>query len=103
MIYRVPKFVVISAGFAIALSLCPQPLSAQETTEQGASAQSDSASAARYRRVLDRYCVTCHNEALNTANFRLDNVNLANIADHGEVWEKVVLKLRTGGMPVPRK
>ncbi|MDK1021408.1 MAG: DUF1592 domain-containing protein [Candidatus Hydrogenedentes bacterium] len=49
--------------------------------------------------MLERYCVSCHNESLNTANFRLDNVDLAHVAERGEVWEKVVHKLRVGEMP----
>ena len=49
--------------------------------------------------MLDRYCVSCHNEELNTASFRLDNVDLTKIADHGDVWEKVIHKLRTEEMP----
>ena len=30
------------------------------------------------RRLLDRYCVTCHNERLKTADLRLDRVDVAN-------------------------
>jgi hypothetical protein len=52
-----------------------------------------------YQRILDRYCVTCHNETLKTGNLRLDNVDLNHIAQDGELWEKVIQKLRTNSMP----
>ena len=51
------------------------------------------------RAVLDRYCVTCHNERLLTAGLALDIVDPERVSDDAEVWEKVVRKLRTGMMP----
>jgi cytochrome c5 len=51
------------------------------------------------RELLDRYCVTCHNERLQTADLRLDEVDLTRIAEHAAVLEKVVHKLRSGQMP----
>ena len=51
------------------------------------------------RELLDRYCVTCHNERLETAGLRLDQVDLTRIAEHASVLEKVVHKLRSGQMP----
>ncbi|MGH9785419.1 MAG: DUF1587 domain-containing protein, partial [Terriglobia bacterium] len=53
----------------------------------------------QYRAVLDRYCVTCHNERLRTANLLLDAADVENPRAGAEVWEKVVRKLRTGAMP----
>ena len=51
------------------------------------------------RALLDRYCVTCHNERLRTANLALDTLELTDIPANAEVWEKVVRKLRAGAMP----
>jgi hypothetical protein len=53
------------------------------------------------RALLDKYCVTCHNDRLKTANLSLQTLDLTKIADHAEVWEKVVRKLRAGVMPPP--
>ncbi len=53
------------------------------------------------RQVLDRYCVTCHNQKLKTAGLMLDEADVANPGAGAEVWEKVVRKLRTGTMPPP--
>jgi hypothetical protein len=51
--------------------------------------------------MLDRYCVTCHNQRLATAGLKLDEADVANPGEGAEIWEKVVRKLRTGMMPPP--
>ena len=51
------------------------------------------------RAVLDRYCVGCHNAKLKTANLLLDQLDLGQLAEHAEIGEKVVRKLRAGLMP----
>jgi hypothetical protein len=51
--------------------------------------------------MLDRYCVTCHNQRLVTAGLKLDEADVANPGEGAEIWEKVVRKLRTGMMPPP--
>ena len=63
------------------------------------SAQAPAASAAEYRAVLDQYCVTCHNGRLLTADLTLETIDVTDVGDVAEVWEKVVRKLRTREMP----
>jgi cytochrome c5 len=53
------------------------------------------------RVLLDRYCVTCHNQRLRTANLTLDTADLNDIGGNAQLWEKVLGKLRTGAMPPP--
>ena len=53
------------------------------------------------RGLLDRYCVTCHNERLKTGGLTLDDLDLGQAGAHAEVLEKVVRKLRAGQMPPP--
>jgi mono/diheme cytochrome c family protein len=65
-----------------------QPPSAQVATDTSAP-----------RAVLDKYCVTCHNQRMKTAGLALDALDLAQLGDHAEVWEKVVRRIRTGAMP----
>ena len=47
------------------------------------------------------YCVSCHNERNKAAvrNLALDAVDVAAAGQHGDVWEKVIKKLRAGQMP----
>ncbi|SVD87217.1 uncharacterized protein METZ01_LOCUS440071, partial [marine metagenome] len=46
-----------------------------------------------YETVLQRYCITCHNQRLQTANLVLDTAGLDRIGDDAELWEKVLRKL----------
>ena len=56
-------------------------------------------SASLDRSLLDRYCVTCHNETLRTGGLALDAVDVQDVSTHAEVLEKVVQKLHAGQMP----
>ncbi len=49
--------------------------------------------------LLNRYCVTCHNERLQTAQLMLDTADVENVAANGDLWERVVRKLRARAMP----
>src|SRR5262245_19686557 len=53
------------------------------------------------REVLDRYCVSCHNEKLKTAGLMLDKADVAHPGSSPGLWEKVRRKLRTLEMPPP--
>src|SRR5204863_9551396 len=55
--------------------------------------------AATERALLNQYCVTCHNQRAKTGGLTPDAENVANLAEHPEIWEKVVRKLRAGLMP----
>ncbi len=55
--------------------------------------------AERYRAVLERYCVACHNERLRTANLRLDHADPGQVGEAAEVWERVLQKLQAREMP----
>ncbi|HUE84948.1 MAG TPA: DUF1587 domain-containing protein, partial [Vicinamibacterales bacterium] len=65
--------------------------------------QAPSASAAvaasGHRAVLDKYCVTCHNQRAKTAGLALDALDPARVSDSAEAWETVVRKIRSGAMP----
>ena len=63
----------------------------------------EAAEAEDYRAVLDRYCVGCHNDRLQTAGVSLDDLDVAHVATGAETWEKVVRKLRAREMPPPRR
>jgi mono/diheme cytochrome c family protein len=51
------------------------------------------------RALLDRYCVTCHNQELKTAELKLDKMDVEKVSENPAVWEKVVRKLRGREMP----
>jgi cytochrome c5 len=76
-----------AAGLAVAVVLCVQA---------GTSAQQPNR-----REVLDKYCVSCHNERVKTAGLMLDRIDIAQPGAAPEIWEKVARKMRMGTMPPP--
>src|SRR5437879_364101 len=57
--------------------------------------------AATEKAVLDRYCVTCHNDRAKVANFSIQKLDINKVGEQPESWEKIVRKLRAGMMPPP--
>jgi mono/diheme cytochrome c family protein len=51
------------------------------------------------RALVSKYCVTCHNERLKTANLLLDKADADQIANSADTWERVVVQLRGRSMP----
>ena len=74
-------------------------LHAAASQAPGAEAATSVASAASSRTLLNEYCVVCHNEKLKTAGLMLDKADVQHIGAGADVWEKVVLKIRSGAMP----
>ena len=54
---------------------------------------------ASHRALIDKYCVSCHNQKARTAGLMLDKMDLDRVPQEAEVWEKVIRKLRGGMMP----
>ena len=81
------------AAAALAGAALPGTASAQPGAGRTA------ASADHYGAVVARYCVSCHNERLLTANLTLDQVDLRQVAAEAELWEKVLQKLQAREMP----
>jgi mono/diheme cytochrome c family protein len=52
-----------------------------------------------HRAVLEKYCFSCHNARLHTADLALDTLDETKPSEHSEIWEKVIRKLRTQTMP----
>src|SRR5437867_2813712 len=77
-------------------------MAAQAATPRSPRAPQQSVTAApsvNDRAVLDKYCVTCHNERTKTAGLMLDKVDLSNVPAAADVLERVVRKVRVGMMP----
>ena len=49
--------------------------------------------------MIDTYCIGCHNQRVKAGGLLLDQVDLARIPEHADLWEKVIRKLRGGMMP----
>src|SRR5689334_5034550 len=51
------------------------------------------------RTIIDKYCVTCHNQRLRTAGLSIEALDTTDVPANAELWEKVIAKLRTRAMP----
>src|SRR5437879_4576973 len=78
-----------------------KPAAQREAIPARRSPASDATIAAPYRALLNQYCVVCHNEQLRTAGLVLSKLDVANVPEGAETWEKVIGKLRTSAMPPP--
>src|SRR3989442_15034184 len=54
---------------------------------------------AAHRDVINRYCVSCHNDRLKKGGLALDIVAASEVGHNPEVWEKVLRKVRARQMP----
>ena len=87
------RSVLVWIGTFVVCVGCVLPAGGQETSIPIAAA------ATQHRGLLNRYCVTCHNERLKTADLLLDKVDVENVPQMADVWEKIIRKLRTQMMP----
>jgi hypothetical protein len=72
---------------------------ASQTANQQQVVQAFSSVRLSSREILDKYCVTCHNQRSKTAGVMFDVLDPTKVSDHADVWERAVRKLRTGTMP----
>ncbi|MEO8096067.1 MAG: DUF1592 domain-containing protein [Acidobacteriota bacterium] len=49
--------------------------------------------------LVNKYCVSCHNQRLKIGNLTLDVLDAEHVANSAEAWEKVIVKLRSRAMP----
>ena len=54
------------------------------------------------RALVTKYCIGCHNDRLKTAGLALDRADADHVYNSAEVWEKVIVKLRSRAMPPPK-
>ena len=79
----------------------PKAASSTQTQNTPAAASSAAPTPAAERALLDKYCVTCHNDKMKVDNFSLQKEDINAVGEHPEVWERVIRKLRAGMMPPP--
>src|SRR5262245_13447060 len=67
----------------------------------GQSEQRAAAATATPQALVEKYCVTCHNQKLKTAGLALDALDATKPEANAETWERVIGKLRARSMPPP--
>src|SRR5215510_7963906 len=71
------------------------------TAPQQASSAAPAADAEKNLATMKQYCVACHNDRAKTAGVSFEGMTPASIAEHADVFEKAVRKLRGRVMPPP--
>jgi cytochrome c5 len=89
---------VLFCWMSSALWAVPQA-AAPSQAPQSSPAPIPASSTVASRALLDKYCVTCHNERAKIAGLTLDKVDLSDIPGNADILEKVVRKVRVGMMP----
>ena len=87
--------VIVGLGLAGVFVATPKP--------QGAAgvAQTSSATGTAQLETMKQYCATCHSDKAKMAGVSFEGVTAASIAEHPEVFEKAVKKVRGRVMPPP--
>ena len=99
------RLLFLAAGMVVFSTVASRP---QASAPQPPAARAPAPAVAPERALVDKYCVTCHNQRVKTAGLMLDTLNLSDPASGAEIWEKVIRKVRGGlmppvGMPHPEK
>src|SRR5262245_46950793 len=85
---------LVLTGIALAMAaLVPA------ATLQAQNSNSSSSAASDHRTTLQLYCVGCHSGPTPFAGLNLEPLDFANLEANGEIWEKLVRKLRARQMP----
>ena len=87
---------ILAFGFAV-ISTGSGSLRAAQQPQKAAAATPSSPQQA----LISQYCVTCHNQRAKTANVMFDTMEVTDVSQHPEIWERAVRKLRGGMMPPP--
>jgi mono/diheme cytochrome c family protein len=96
---RAPIAGILIGGMVIA-ALLGVEIAARQSPPTSVQATSPP-SPAQPQAVLNQYCVTCHNEKQRIGGLSLSNLDATRPAEHAEIWERVLEKLRSGAMPPP--
>jgi uncharacterized protein DUF1592/uncharacterized protein DUF1588/uncharacterized protein DUF1587/uncharacterized protein DUF1585/uncharacterized protein DUF1595/cytochrome c len=64
-------------------------------------AESGPMNAAEFKPVIQRYCLTCHNQQAKAPGLTLDTADLARPSANADIWEKAIRALRNRTMPPP--
>jgi mono/diheme cytochrome c family protein len=92
------QFVGLLIGGSIVAALHGVEMSARQAPPDARSMDSP---VLQPQALVDRYCISCHNEKLRTGGLSFSSLDAMKPAADAQVWERVVEKLRSGAMPPP--
>jgi mono/diheme cytochrome c family protein len=99
-------FVFLATGMVVLSTVASHPQASAAPQQAARPAPAPAVTAERA--LVDKYCVTCHNQRVKTAGLTLDTLSLSDPTSGAQTWEKVIRKVRGGlmppvGMPHPGK
>jgi hypothetical protein len=102
---RWPLAVLVPASAVLAITVVVRAERASSPVRHGVTAKSPAATVARETPddIIQNYCLDCHYEQNkeNTAGLSFETFKVASAAEHPDVAERMVRKLRAGMMPPP--
>jgi hypothetical protein len=101
--FQVPRseFHVPHSGFQVPRSLNSELRTQNQNPGTWNPEPGTAASPTPARDLVSRYCITCHNDKLKTANLILNHADAEQVFNSMETWEKVIVQLRSRAMPPP--
>src|ERR1051325_8674485 len=92
-----------SFGFRKICFLTSALLTSYSSKAQPQAAHSSSPAVSTVPALVKQYCADCHDPDSKKGGLDLLSLNLEDVTQHPEIWEKVDRKLRTRQMPPPKK
>jgi len=98
---RIATRVSFAPVFAAGLLLAAPSFAGAQAAPKPTAVKAAAVAAPDLQGFTKQYCVGCHNERnkKSAGNFALDSVDTTIAGQRGDIWEKVVKKLRAGQMP----
>jgi hypothetical protein len=90
---------LVGAGLAAMLLAMANLGLPEAAAPQGPGVPVADQAAATQQALVGRYCLTCHNDRLETAGLSLEGLDPGRAGDHAELWELAARKVRAGMMP----
>jgi hypothetical protein len=92
---------VIALATMVSLQARPPGRSSSAGPVTRGAAESGPTNPAAFKPVIQRYCLTCHNQQAKAAGLTLDTADLATPSANADLWEKAIRTLRNRTMPPP--
>jgi hypothetical protein len=94
---------VLGGRVAVVLAVAVWAAAVSSSAPRAQAQPESSPASVDLQRTITQYCATCHNGRVQStataSGVVLDNVDLSRVVENGEMWERVIRKLRAGAMP----
>ena len=97
---KLSLFAIMAGAGSLTLSAqTARPADKTAKPAVAAKAVAPAMTASEAQEMADEYCVICHNKKAGSGGFSIEGLDFSKLDQHGDIFEKVVRKLRAGMMP----